>query len=102
MSDRPVGQADYPGPYLTVAEAACLARLSTKRLRNLMASQVLQEGTHFVRPRGLHPRFKRDALEKWLEGRDDESVRASPALRPSRQSRCKIDLSLARKVEVKK
>lgn len=58
------------GPYLTLAEAAELARVSPKRLRNLMADGTLQEGVHFTRPRGVRPRFRRQALVDWLEGRD--------------------------------
>ena len=53
--------------FLTVREAAELARVSPKRLRNLMASRVLVEGVHFSRPRGMGPRFKRQALLAWLD-----------------------------------
>ena len=76
-------------PFLTIAEAAALARVSTKRLRNLMGHALI-EGIHFVRPRGLGPRFKREALLAWLDGRDGERV---DGRRPSRP-RGKLDLSL--------
>ena len=66
------------GPYLTLAEAAELARLSPKRLRNLMADGTLQEGRHFTRPRGVRPRFRRQALVDWLEGRDGAPSTAAP------------------------
>ncbi len=56
--------------YLTIAEAADLARVSPKRLRNLMADGTLREGVHYSRPRGLRQRFKREALVAWLEGND--------------------------------
>ena len=79
-------------PYLTVAEAAKLARISTKRLRNLMADGTLVEGIHYTRPRKLRPRVRREALIDWLEGRDDgadECVR----VRRSKQG-SKLNLSL--------
>lgn len=59
-------------PYLTLAEAAELARLSRKRLQNLMATGVLVERVHFFRPRGRRPLFFRTAYVAWLEGRDDD------------------------------
>lgn len=54
-------------PYLTISEAAELARVSPKRIRNLMTDGTLREGVHFTRPQGLGPRFKRAALIEWLE-----------------------------------
>ena len=38
----------HDGPYLTLAEAAELARVSSKRLRNLMADGTLREPTTLV------------------------------------------------------
>lgn len=54
-------------PYLTIAEAADLARVSEKRVRNLMADGTLREGIHYTRPTHLGPRFKREALLSWLD-----------------------------------
>jgi hypothetical protein len=54
--------------YLTIAEAAEIARVSPKRLRNLMAEGVLREGEHFTRPKGLGPRVKREPFMRWLDG----------------------------------
>lgn len=56
-----------PPEFLTIREAADLARVSPKRLRNLMAGRILIEGVHFSRPRGMGPRFKRQALLDWLD-----------------------------------
>jgi hypothetical protein len=81
--------------YLTIAEAAQLARLTPKRIRNLMAAGILREGVHFSRPRGLRPRIFRDALIAWLEGRD-RSAPVSPGRNFGR--RCKVDLSLLQDV----
>ena len=81
-------------PFLTIAEAAALARVSPKRLRNLMASGTLREGVHFTRPDGLGPRFKREALLVWLEGQEQEARQAFPPTRSRKQSHCKLDLSL--------
>jgi len=54
-------------PFLTIAEAAEIARVSPKRIRNLMAANVLREGVHYTHPAGLAPRFKRAALLAWLD-----------------------------------
>lgn len=61
-------------PYLTLAEAAELARCAGKTLQNLMASGVLVEGLHYFRPRGRRPLFHREALVAWIEGRDRDLV----------------------------
>lgn len=53
--------------FLTIREAADFARVSPKRLRNLMASGILKEGVHFSRPRGMGPRFRREALLDWMD-----------------------------------
>jgi excisionase family DNA binding protein len=84
--------------YLTIAEAAELVRVSPKRLRNLMANGTLREGTHYTRPAGLRPRFRREALLAWLEGPQDESATDS-ARRPAARARCKVDLSLAPRLQ---
>lgn len=52
--------------FLTLAEAAGLARCKPKTLRNLMSRGVLCEGVHFTRPVGRRPLFKRDAVLAWL------------------------------------
>lgn len=56
--------------FLTIEEAAEIARVSSKRFRNLMAEGVLREGVHFTRPAGLRPRVLRSALWSWLQGQD--------------------------------
>lgn len=65
-------------PFLTINEAAELARVSPKRLRNLMCDGTLREGVHYTRPRGLAPRFRRAALLEWLDpshlGAGDDSI----------------------------
>lgn len=57
--------------FLTIAEAAELARVTPKTLRNLMANGTLIEGVHYTRPRGRRPLFKRDALLAWLNDSED-------------------------------
>lgn len=56
--------------YLTIAEAAEIARERTSTLYKRMHDGTLTEGVHFVRPRGKHPLIKRDEFVAWLEGRD--------------------------------
>lgn len=63
-------------PYLTLAEAAELARCAGKTLQNLMLRGVLVEGVHYFRPRGRRPLFHREALVAWIEGRDRDLVEA--------------------------
>jgi hypothetical protein len=79
--------------YLTITEAAALARVSPKRLRNLMADDTLREGVHFTRPRGLGPRFRREAFLAWLEGRDRDRGNDTAGGRRVVRSQCKLDLS---------
>jgi hypothetical protein len=76
------------GPYLTLAEAAELARCAAKTVQNLMLRGVLVEGVHYFRPRGRRPLFHRDALVAWIEGRDDELLgqRGRPSRRTERVS----------------
>lgn len=80
-------------PYLTIAEAAELLRVSTKRIRNLMADGTFREGTHYTRPAHLGPRFKRDALLAWLEPHqpEDEIPMVSSRKRVARLARETVD-----------
>lgn len=64
--------------YLTTAEAAALLRISVKTLRNKVATGILRQGEHFYRRAGLGPRWKRDALVAWLEGRELAAVDQVP------------------------
>lgn len=84
------------GPFLTVREAAELARVSPKRLRALMQAGVLREGTHYSRPRGLRPRFKRDALLAWLGGDPLDANTGEPLSSP--RGRCRVNLAAVRGV----
>jgi len=56
------------GEYLTSSEAAEMLRVKPKTLNNMKARGVFSEGVHFFRRPGLGPRWKRDALVRWLEG----------------------------------
>lgn len=101
MSNRPQPPAgaemssEFQGPYLTLAEASDLARVSRKRIQNLMADGTLREGVHFSRPRGLRPRFRREALIAWLEGGDAGEPRM---VERRRGRRSKVDLSLVSRI----
>jgi len=53
--------------YLTIAEAAELLKLSPKSVRNKIAAGQFQLGVHFYRPPGMTPRFKWNAVVKWME-----------------------------------
>jgi len=67
-----------PHEYLNVAEAAEFVRVSPRTLRNKMAAGVLRLGIHYFRTPGLGPRFKRTALEVWIEGRERAPTPSSP------------------------
>jgi hypothetical protein len=58
-------------PFLTIEEAARIARCKPKTLRNLMANGTLREGDHFTRPRGRRPLMRYDKLLAWLNDEDD-------------------------------
>ena len=64
--------------YLTIGEAAEFLRVAPRTLRNKMANGIFQEGWHFFRPPGMGPRFKRRALEQWVEGTDRRAREMSP------------------------
>ena len=94
MKSQPGGHdGSRQQPFMTIAEAANLARVSAKRLRNLMGDGTLVEGLHYTRPRNLGPRFRRDAVLAWLDGREDgPTVDAIPPAR-HRRPRCRLDES---------
>ena len=71
-----------PDEYLTTAEAAAFLRVKPKTLRNKVAAGIFREGEHFFRKPGLGPRWKRDALIRWLEGRESEPVEVFPLAQP--------------------
>lgn len=81
-------------PFLTIAEAAELARVSPKRVRTLMREGTLVAGVHFSRPRGLRPRIFRAPFLAWLAGdKLDESSSRPPV---SRRGRNRVNLDIVR------
>lgn len=58
--------------YLTIAEVAAILKVSPKRVRNMMSGGAFRPGEHFLRRRGIGPRFLRSRVDAWL--RDGESV----------------------------
>ena len=60
--------------YLTTEEAADLLRVKPKTLRNKIAAGVFRQGEHFFRKPGLGPRWKRDAIIRWLESDETAAV----------------------------
>jgi hypothetical protein len=76
--------------YLTLDEAAGLARCAKKTLQNHMAQGVLIEGVHFFRPRGRRPLFDHDAIIAWIEGRDGDMVAAAHR---RDAPRCRVNLN---------
>jgi len=53
--------------YLTITELASSLSLSSKTIRNKMASGVFIKGVHYFSPPGMGPRFKWSAVVRWLE-----------------------------------
>lgn len=66
------------GEYLTTAEAAALLRISAKTLRNKVATGVFRHGEHFYRRAGLGPRWNRELLVAWIEGKEPAGVGSVP------------------------
>jgi hypothetical protein len=66
-----------PEQYLTIEELAERLKLSPKTIRNKMTTGVLMKGTHYFSPRGLGPRFKWSAVEKWIEESTDTEEQSS-------------------------
>lgn len=65
------------GEYLTTAEVAELLRIKPKTVRNKVAAGVFRHGEHFFKKPGLGPRWKREAVVRWLE--HSELEKRSPA-----------------------
>jgi len=78
------------GEYMTIREGAVFIRVSPKTMRNKMALGILREGIHYVRRRGLGPRFLRSALASWIQGGDI----TQSATTHRQRKRIKVDLSL--------
>ena len=87
--------------YWTIAEGATFARISPKRLRNLMANGTLREGVHYTRPRGLRPRLKREAFDSWLEGDAPVTTSAATTKRATDHVPA-IDLTLLERVGIRR
>ena len=54
--------------YLSVKEAAEELGWKPKTLRNKMSAGIFRQGIHYIKRRGIRPRFIRGSLEAWLEG----------------------------------
>ena len=76
--------------FLTIAEAAEIARISPKRLRNLMAEGTLREGVHYTRPTRLAPRFRRAALLAWLDPHHPEGHEGLPMAASKRRQAARL------------
>ncbi len=57
-------------PYLTIAEAAEFLRMSPGTVRQKMCAGEFREGAHYFKRPGTAPKFKRTALEVWVECKD--------------------------------
>jgi excisionase family DNA binding protein len=53
--------------WLTLSEACAMLKLSKARVRGLMREGFLVEGVHFTRPAGMRVRYRRSAIERYLE-----------------------------------
>ncbi len=68
--------------YLTTAEVAQLLRLRPKTVRNKVAAGIFRQGEHFFRKPGLGPRWKRDAVVRWLESERADGVEVFALAQP--------------------
>lgn len=65
--------------YLTIPELAAWLKLSPKTVKNKMARGIFRRGIHYFSPKGIGPRFKRSAVEAWLEGGEQETKKNAPS-----------------------
>ena len=70
--------------YLTTAEVAALLRVRPKTIRNKVAAGIFRRGEHFFRKPGLGPRWKRDAIVRWLENEETAGIDVFPLAQPGR------------------
>lgn len=63
--------------YLTIEELGKRLKLSPKTIQNKMAKGIFRKGIHFYSSRGLRPRFKWSAIERWLEEKDEEPAESA-------------------------
>ncbi len=59
---------------LTIDEVADWLRLKKSGVRTLMKRGKLVRGRHYVRPPGVAPRFKENAMQKWLDGSEEKNL----------------------------
>jgi hypothetical protein len=57
--------------YLSVKEAAEELGWKPKTLRNKMAAGIFRQGVHYIKRRGIRPRFIRGSLDAWLEEKEN-------------------------------
>jgi excisionase family DNA binding protein len=72
--------------YLTTSEVAELLRVKPKTIRNKIASGIFRQGVHFFRKPGLGPRWKREAVVRWLETEEAPEVEVFPLAQPGGRS----------------
>jgi hypothetical protein len=70
------------GEYLTTGEVAKLLRVKPKTLRNKVASGIFRQGEHFFRKPGLGPRWRREAIVRWLESDLPNAIEVFPLAQP--------------------
>jgi predicted DNA-binding transcriptional regulator AlpA len=78
MLNEATAQDRFSEEYLTVAEVAAILKLSPKRVRNMMSSGAFRPGEHFLRRRGIGPRFLRSQVDAWLRFRGSGGVSGDP------------------------
>jgi hypothetical protein len=66
--------------YLTIEELGKRLKLSPKTIQNKMSKGIFRKGVHFYSPRGLRPRFKWSAVERWLEEKEEEAPESPAAI----------------------
>jgi hypothetical protein len=81
VPSEPSAKDSLNDEYLTVVEVAAILKLSPKRVRNMMSGGAFRAGEHFLRPRGIRPRFLRSQIDAWLRGRDGVSTDPIPMAR---------------------
>ena len=66
--------------YLTINEVAFRLKMKPKTIRNKIAAGIFKKGVHYVRPKGMRPRFKWRAVQAWLEEEQNEGKETSDGI----------------------
>ncbi len=60
--------------YLTITELSARLKIKPKTIKNKMAAGIFRKGIHYFSPVGLGPRFRWDAIIRWMEETEEPTM----------------------------